>query len=109
MVRFTTAPVHDVLPKRRQRHSSLRQQTQDQYRQLLQTAVVDHHQALVVELEPGDKPLTIRNQINRAATTLGITNLVVRRRGDRVIAYQDTAEEAREADDAAIDAEQEAK
>lgn len=108
MVRFTSAPLHNALPKPRQRQASLRKQTQDHYRQLLQSAVVDHHQALVVELDPDDKPLTIRNRIVRAADTLGITNLVIRRRGQRVIAYQGTAEEAQEADESAIDAEQEA-
>lgn len=108
MARFTTAPLQDVLPKRKLRQSSLRSQTQQQYRDLLQTAVVDRHQALVVELDPEDKPLTIRNRLLRAADTLGITNLVIRRRGQRVIAYQGTPEEAREADQSAVDGEQEA-
>lgn len=46
------------------------------------------HEALVVELDADDKPLTIRNRIRRAADSLGLENVVIRRRRDRIVAYQ---------------------
>jgi hypothetical protein len=88
MPRFTTAPVEDVAPKRKQRHPSRRAQTQQQYQNALRGAVIDGHQALVVELEAADKPLTVRNRIKRAAEALGLENVSIRRRGDRIVAYQ---------------------
>jgi hypothetical protein len=87
MPRFTTAPVEQVAPKRRQRQPSQRSQIRKQYQEALRDAVSYKHEALVVELDPSDKPLTIRNRIKRAAETLGIDGLVVRRRKDRIIAY----------------------
>jgi hypothetical protein len=96
MPRFSTAPVEDVVPKRRQRQPSQRAQTQKQYREELQSALNDRHQALVVELEPEDKPLTIRNRIKRAAESLGLEEIAIRRRKDRIIAYLPEEEEAGE-------------
>jgi hypothetical protein len=87
MPRFTTAPVEEVVPKRRQRQPSQRAQTQREYREALESAVNDRNQALVVELDPDDKPLTIRNRIKRAADTLGLEDIAIRRRKDRIIAY----------------------
>jgi hypothetical protein len=85
--RFTTAPVEQVAPKRRQRQPSQRSQIRKQYQEALRDAVLYKHEALVVELDPTDKPLTIRNRIKRAADALGIDGLVVRRRKDRIVAY----------------------
>jgi hypothetical protein len=87
MPRFSTAPVEEVVPKRRQRQPSQRAQTQAQYREALQNALNDRSQALVVELEPEDKPLTIRNRIKRAAESLGLDSIAIRRRKDRIVAY----------------------
>lgn len=88
MPRFTTAPVEEVAPQRKQRHPSQRAQTQKQYQEALQGALVERHQALVVELEPEDKALTIRNRLKRAADVLGLDNVTIRRKRDRIIAYQ---------------------
>lgn len=87
MPRFTTAPVEQVAPKRRQRQPSQRSQIRKQYQDALRDAVSYKHEALVVELDPSDKPLTIRNRIKRAAETLGIEDLVIRRRKNRIVAY----------------------
>lgn len=87
MPRFTTAPVEQVAPKRRQRQPSQRSQVRKQYQDALRDAILYKHEALVVELDPTDKPLTIRNRIKRAADALGIDDLVVRRRKDRIVAY----------------------
>ncbi|MBV9280643.1 MAG: hypothetical protein JOZ41_11215 [Chloroflexi bacterium] len=88
MPRFTTAPVEEVAPKRRQRQPSQRAQTQQQYQEALRSALLDKSEALVVELDPGDKPLTIRNRIKRAADLLGLEHIVIRRKKDRIVAYQ---------------------
>jgi hypothetical protein len=88
MPRFTTAPVEDVAPKRKQRQPSQRAQTQQQYQQALRSALLDKSEALVVELDPEDKPLTIRNRIKRAADLLGLEHVVIRRKRDRIVAYQ---------------------
>lgn len=88
MPRFTTAPVQEVMPQRKQRQPSQRAQMQQQYRDALRDAIVNKHEALVVELEPEDKPLTIRNRIKRAAETLGLENVAIRRRRDRIVAYR---------------------
>jgi hypothetical protein len=88
MPRFTTAPVDDVAPKRRQRQPSQRAQTQQQYQEALRSALLDKSEALVVELDPEDKPLTIRNRIKRAADLLGLEHVVIRRKRDRIVAYQ---------------------
>jgi hypothetical protein len=89
MPRFTTAPVEDVAPKRKQRNPSARAQIQREYQDALQQALDNNNQALVVELEPDDKPLTIRNRIKRAAQQLGVEDITVRRRGQRIVAYRD--------------------
>jgi hypothetical protein len=93
MPRFTTAPVDEVAPKRKQRQPSKRAQTQQEYQRQLHSAIMDHGEALVVELDDDDKPLTIRNRIKRAAQTLGIDDLFVRRRGNKVIAYRTGSDE----------------
>lgn len=87
MARFTTAPVAEVAPKSKQRQPSMRSQVQQQYQDALRGAVQERHEALVVELDPDDKPLTIRNRIKRAADLLGLEDVVIRRRGDRIVAY----------------------
>jgi hypothetical protein len=91
MVRFTTAPVADVAPRRKQRNPSARAQVAEQYREALQNALTSGDQALVVELEGSDKPLTIRNRIRRAAQQLGRQDVTVRRRGNKIVAYMDAS------------------
>jgi hypothetical protein len=93
MPRFTSAPVEEVVPQRKQRQPSQRAQTQQQYQDALRDALLDKHEALVVELEPDDKPLTIRNRIKRAADNLGLENVAIRRRRDRIVAYQTHSED----------------
>jgi hypothetical protein len=91
MAHFTTAPIADVVPKKKAaRGPSQRAQTQQRYRDALQDAL-GANKALVLELEPDDKALTIRNRIRRAVTTLGVDDVAVRRRGDRIVAYRDSA------------------
>jgi hypothetical protein len=91
MVKFTTAPISDVAPKRLQRQPSQRSIIHQQYTAALRDALAEG-QALVIELEPNDKALTIRNRLNRAAAALGREDVTVRRRGNRVVAYAaDTA------------------
>jgi len=87
MVRFTSAPVEEVLPRHSPRRPSKRAQIQKQYQEALRSAVLDNREALVVELEPDDKALTIRNRIKRAAELLGIEDIAIRRRRDRIIAF----------------------
>ena len=88
MPRFTTAPIEEVAPQRRQRQPSQRAQTQQQYREAAQNALIDRREALVVELDPEDKPLTIRNRIKRAIDSLDLQDVTIRRRGNRIVAYQ---------------------
>lgn len=88
MVRFTSAPVEEVIPARKQRQPSQRSQIQQQYQDAVRDSIMNEHRALVVELDPNDKPLTIRNRIKRAADTLGIENISIRRRKNRIIAYE---------------------
>jgi hypothetical protein len=88
MPRFTSAPLEEVVPQRKQRQPSQRSQTQKQYQDALRDALLERREALVVELEPDDKPLTIRNRIKRAADGLGLENVAIRRRRDRIVAYQ---------------------
>lgn len=88
MVRFTSAPVEEVIPARKQRQPSQRSQIQEQYQDAVRDAIINEHRALVVELDPNDKPLTIRNRIKRAADTLGLENVSIRRRKNRIIAYE---------------------
>jgi hypothetical protein len=87
MARFTTAPIEEVVPKRKNRQPSQRAQVQQQYREALQNALNSQHQALVVELEADDKPLTVRNRIKRAAHSLGLESIAIRRKRDRIVAY----------------------
>lgn len=87
MPRFTTAPIEEVAPKRKQRQPSQRAQIQQEYREALQQALQEKR-ALVVEMDGSDKPLTVRNRIKRAAQTLGAEDLVVRRRRNRIVAYR---------------------
>lgn len=93
MVKFATAPVHEVVPRRKQRQPSSRAVIRGQYQQALREAI-HQQEALVVELEEGDKPLTIRNRLSRAAEMLGLEGVVIRRRGSRIVAYRRHEEEA---------------
>lgn len=92
MARFAMAPVQEVASKKHQGRRSQRAEMRAQYEQALQDAVAQQ-QALVVELEEGDKPLTIRARLKKAAETLGMADIVIRRRGERIIAYQQGEEE----------------
>ena len=96
MPRFTTAPVEDVAPKRKQRQPSQRAQIQKQYQEALRDAMLHKQEALVVELEADDKPLTIRNRIKRAAEVLGLENVNIRRKRDRIVVYQMQSERSDE-------------
>jgi hypothetical protein len=96
MPRFTTAPVEDVAPKRKQRQPSQRAQIQKQYQEALRDAMLYKQEALVVELEADDKPLTIRNRIKRAAEVLGLENVNIRRKRDRIVVYQMQSEQSQE-------------
>jgi len=96
MPRFTTAPVEDVAPKRKQRQPSQRAQIQKQYQEALRDAMLHRQEALVVELEADDKPLTIRNRIKRAAEVLGLENVNIRRKRDRIVVYQMQSEQGEE-------------
>jgi hypothetical protein len=87
MVKFETVPVEQVLPKRRGQGTSQRAQVRQEYQEALKEAI-QSCQALVVDLEPEDKPLTIRNRLKRAGQQLGADDLVIRRRGQRIVAYQ---------------------
>lgn len=95
MAKFATAPVEDVVPRRKPRQPSERSVMQAQYQQALRDAV-DRQQALVVDLEVGDKPLTIRNRLTRAAEGLGLEHVKIRRRGQRILAYMDPEDELQE-------------
>jgi hypothetical protein len=86
--RFTTASLQDVAPKRQSRQPSGRAQTRQRYQDALRKAIIEQRRALIVELEEADNPLTIRNRIKKAAEVLGLENLTIRRRGDRIVAYQ---------------------
>jgi hypothetical protein len=94
MPRFSSAPVEEVAPKRKQRQPSQRAQIQQEYQNALRDALNSGGQALVVELEDGDKPLTVRNRIKRAADTLGVENVSIRRRKNRIVAFRGDQEEA---------------
>jgi hypothetical protein len=67
MPRFTTAAIEDVIPKRKAKQQTQRSKTREQYQQALRDAILGKSEALVVELEDGEKPLTIRNRIKAAA------------------------------------------
>ena len=94
MPRFTTAPVVEVVPKRRSRQPSMRSQIQREYQEAVRDALLNRHEALVVELDANDKPLTVRNRIKRAAERLGLENVTIRRRRDRIVAYQSDQDES---------------
>ncbi|MGI8967840.1 MAG: hypothetical protein ACR2GA_01890 [Chloroflexota bacterium] len=87
MAQFTVARVEDVVPKKKPRQPSQRAQTQEQYQEALRRALSITGQALVVELTPDEKPLTVRNRIKRAADVLGYEDIAIRRRKDRIVAY----------------------
>lgn len=87
MPRFTAAPLEDVVPPPKRRHPSRRAQVEQQYQQALLDALAKL-EALVVELEDGDQPVTIRNRLRRAGERLGIEQLSIRKRGTRIIAYR---------------------
>jgi hypothetical protein len=86
MATFSTAPVSDVVRPPKIKQPSQRRQNAEQYTAALSDAL-EHGQALVVEFDPDDKVLTIRNRLQRAARSLGRDDLTIRRRGQRVLAY----------------------
>jgi len=93
MPRFSTAPVNEVAPQQKTKGPSPRSELQQEYREALQNAL-DAGEALVIELEPDDKPLTIRNRMSKAAAALGREDLTIRRKGNRVLAYHRVADES---------------
>lgn len=94
MATFTIAPIEEVVPKGRERQLSSRAQMQARYRDAIQNTLEAPGSALVVELEPDEKPLTIRNRIKRAAEQLGRDDLSIRRRGNRIVVYAPTSSES---------------
>lgn len=92
MPRFASAPVEEILPPRKPQGPSKRTRMRQEYEAAARDALIDRREALVVLLEAEDNPLTIRNRIKRAAVALGIEDVVIRRRGDRIIAYREGAE-----------------
>ncbi|HEX6506893.1 MAG TPA: hypothetical protein VF221_04600, partial [Chloroflexota bacterium] len=62
MVKFSAAPVIEVAPKKKSRQPSKRAVIQADYQHALNRAI-DSGEALIVEMEPVDKALTIRNRI----------------------------------------------
>jgi hypothetical protein len=93
MPQFTSVPVEEVMPKRKQRQPSQRAQIQQQYQAALRDAMSAEGQALVVEMDPSDKPLTIRNRIKRAADALGYADIMIRRRRNTIVAYRQDGQE----------------
>ncbi len=93
MPHFSTAPVDEVVPQRQTKGPSPRSVLQQEYREALQSAL-DAGQALVIDLEPDDKPLTIRNRVSKAAAALGHEDLTIRRKGNRILAYHRVADES---------------
>ena len=92
MARFSSAPLEEVVPKRKQRQPSQRAQIQRQYQDALRDTVISRGEALVVELEPDDKPLTIRNRVKRAAQALNV-DVTIRRRRNKIVAYAEGSSE----------------
>lgn len=88
MTRFTTAPVDEIVPRRRERAPSQRAELQRQYRDAIENAIINEGEALIVHLDPDEKPLTIRSRVKKAAQSLGLDSVVIRRRGRRIIVYQ---------------------
>jgi hypothetical protein len=86
MATFTTAPASVVVRPPKIKQPSQRRQIAEKYTAALRDAL-DQGQALVMELEPDDMVLTIRNRLHRAARSLGHDDLTIRRRGQRVLVY----------------------
>jgi hypothetical protein len=93
MPQFTVARVEEVIPKRKQRQPSQRAQVQAQYQEALRNALNVEGRALVVEMDPSDKPLTIRNRIRRAADSLGYEDVTIRRRRNKIVAYRQAGDQ----------------
>lgn len=74
---------------------SNRAHVREQYEDALRQAVTNG-QALIVELEPGEKHMTVRNRLKRAGEMLRLEQMVMRRRGDRIVVYVDPTVEARD-------------
>ncbi len=94
MAHFSTAPLEEVVPKRKQRQPSQRAQIQHQYQDAMRNAILEKHEALVVDMDPNEKPLTIRNRVKRAAEALGLHDISIRRRKNKIIAYLAPGDEA---------------
>ncbi len=93
MAHFSTAPVDEVAPQRKTKGPSPRSVLQQEYREALRSAL-DAGEALVIELEPDDKALTIRNRVKKASEALGREDLTIRRKGNRILAYHWGADES---------------
>jgi hypothetical protein len=88
MTKFSTAPVAVIIPKRRERAPSQRAELQKQYRDAIENAIINEGEALIVELDPDEKPLTVRSRLQKAAQALGLDSVVIKRRGRRIVVYQ---------------------
>ncbi len=93
MPRFSTAPVTEVAPQRTTKGPSPRSLLQQEYREVLQNALDVGH-ALVIEQDPADKALTIRNRVSKAAQALGHDDLTIRRKGTTILAYSRLADDS---------------
>lgn len=93
MARFSTAPLQEVVPPPITKGPSQRALLQEEYREALKNAL-DVGEALVLDLEPDDKPLTIRNRLTKAAHALGREDLTIRRKRNRILAYHHVAEKS---------------
>lgn len=89
MAQFKRVPVDEARPLTKAKVPSQRDQIRREYEEALRDAVIDHGEALAILIGPDDKPLTIKNRIDRAAQALGLDRIKVRRKGDYVFAYDD--------------------
>jgi hypothetical protein len=90
MAQFKRVPVDEARPVTKAKVPSQRDQIRREYEEALQDAVIGHGEALAILIGPDDKPLTIKNRIDRAAQSLGLDHIKVRRKGDYVYAYVDS-------------------
>jgi hypothetical protein len=70
MAQFGSAPVESVLPASKTKSLGERAVIAKQYREAMKTQF-DAGMALVVDLEEGDKPLTVKNRLSAAIVALG--------------------------------------
>jgi hypothetical protein len=82
-----SVPVDEVAPKRKTSGPTNRAVVQTRHRQALKEAM-EAGKALLIDLDDGDKSLTILSRIFKAAESFGVDQVKVRRRGNRMAVYQ---------------------